>query len=98
MLFPLELSDEQWQEITPHLCGKLGDVGATATDNRLFIDAVLWIACTGQVWRQLPTRFGKWNTVYRRYKRWGKKGLWERVYDLFDRPELIYLLLIKPNW
>ena len=45
------LSDEQWERIAPELPGKVGDPGATAGDNRLFLEAVLWIARTGVPWR-----------------------------------------------
>jgi hypothetical protein len=54
------LNHEQWERIAPELPGKAGDPGATASDNRLFIEAVLWIARTGAPWRDLPSAFGKW--------------------------------------
>ena len=57
-----EMTDEQWDRIKDLLPGKPGDPGATARDNRLFIDAVLWIARTGARWRDLPERFGNWNS------------------------------------
>jgi putative transposase len=41
------LSEQQWERIAPELPGKAGDPGATAADNRLFVEAVLWIARTG---------------------------------------------------
>ncbi len=58
------LSEEQWDRIAPELPGKVGDPGATARDNRLFVEAVLWIAWTGAPWRDLPQEFGNWFTVY----------------------------------
>ena len=54
------LSEEQWDRIAPELPGKVGDPGATARDNRLFVEAVLWIARTGAPWRDLPQEFGNW--------------------------------------
>ncbi len=60
------LSNEQWERIAPELPGKVGDPGATARDNRLFVEAVLWIARTGAPWRDLPRQFGNWFTVYTR--------------------------------
>ncbi len=58
--------------IEPHLPGKARDPGRTGQDNRLFVNAVFWIARTGTPWRDLPGRFGLWNTVYRRFYRWCK--------------------------
>jgi transposase len=52
--------------------------GVTAKDNRLFIDTLLWIARTRARWRDLPVRFGPWNSVWRRFDRWSKRGVWER--------------------
>jgi len=54
------IRDDQWTRIEPLLPGKPGDPGHTAKDNRLFIDAVLWIGRTGAPWRDLPERYGKW--------------------------------------
>ncbi len=58
--------DEQWARIAPELPGKKGDPGKSGTDNRLFVEAVLWVARTGSPWRDLPDDFGKWSTVYTR--------------------------------
>ena len=52
------IKDDQWERIKDMLPGKVGQPGVTAKDNRLFIDAVLWIARTGAPWRDLPMRFG----------------------------------------
>ncbi len=52
------LSDEQWKKLSPLLLGKPGDPGATAQDNRLFLEAVLWIVRTGSPWRDLPSELG----------------------------------------
>ncbi len=54
-----ELTDEQWACIRDHLPGKAGDPGRTAADNRLFINAVLYVLKTGIPWDDLPPRFGK---------------------------------------
>ena len=75
------LSDEQWAKLENLLPGKASDRGVTARDNRLFLEAVLWINRTGAPWRDLPTRFGQWHRVYVRYNRWAHKGVWERVFE-----------------
>ena len=68
------LRNDQWERIKDLLPGKKGDPGKTGGDNRLFIEAVLWIARTGSPWRDLLPAFGNWHRVYTRYSRWGKKG------------------------
>ena len=54
-----EISDRAWAALAPHLAGKAGDVGRTGVDNRLFLNAVFWVARHGCAWRALPARFGK---------------------------------------
>ena len=73
------LRDDQWARIKGFLPGKASDRGVTASDNRLFVEAVLWIARTSSPWRDLPKRFGNWHRVYVRYDRWSKKGVWARL-------------------
>lgn len=75
----LVLRDDQWERIAPLLPGKKGDRGRTAVDNRLFVEAVLWVARTGAPWRDLPEAFGPWNSVYVRFRRWARAGIWDRV-------------------
>ena len=58
------LRDDQFDRIAALLPGKKGDPGRTGKDNRLFVEAVLWIARTGSPWRDLPAEFGLWNSVY----------------------------------
>ena len=87
------ISDEQWKRIENLLPGKPGDPGVTAKDNRLFIDAVLWIAKTGAPWRDLPERFGKWDTVWKRFDRWSRKGIWKRIFEALQDPDLEWLIV-----
>lgn len=88
------LSDGQWERIAALLPGKAGDRGVTAKDNRLFVEAVLWIARTGSPWRDLPEVFGHWHRVYVRYSRWGKSGVWARVLaSVSGVPDLEYLMV-----
>lgn len=88
-----EITDDSWNRIKNLLPGKQGDPGVTAKDNRLFVNAVLWIAKTGAPWRDLPERFGNWNSVWRRFDRWARKGVWERVFRELQDPDLEWLLL-----
>ena len=88
-----EITDDSWNRIKNLLPGREGDPGVTAKDNRLFVDAVLWIAKTGAPWRDLPERFGNWNSVWRRFDRWARKGAWERVFRELQDTDLEWLLL-----
>ena len=63
ILIRRELTDHQWRRIEKLVPGKKGDKGRAGEDNRLFVDAVLWILRTGAPWRFLPDEFGKWNSV-----------------------------------
>ena len=63
------LTDHQWEVLKNMIPGKAGDPGRTGNDNRLFLDAVLWMARTGAPWRDLPGSFGLWNTVWKRFSR-----------------------------
>jgi putative transposase len=76
----LLLSDAQWQRIEPLLPGKVSDRGATAKDNRRFVEAVLWIGRTGAPWRDLPPELGDWHNTHVRFSRWAQSGVWERVW------------------
>ena len=83
------LRDDQWDRIRDLLPGREGTVGVTARDNRLFVEAVLYrcrtgmpYRCrTGMPWRDLPERFGDGVQVHRRFSRWAKSGVWERVFQ-----------------
>jgi len=58
-LIRMMLRDEQWERIAPELPGKKSDPGATARDNRLFVEVISWSARVGAPWRDLPEEFGK---------------------------------------
>jgi transposase len=88
------LRDDQWERVKDFLPGKARDSGVTAANNRLFIEAVLWIARTGSPWRDLPEHFGNWHRVYVRYNRWSHKRTWTKVLAaVSDDPDLDYLMV-----
>ena len=74
------LNDAQWAIIEPHCLGKATDPGQTGRDPRVFVEAVLWIARTGAQWRDLPGDFGKWNSVFKRFRRWVKADAFYRIF------------------
>ena len=89
-----ELSDRQWERIADILPGKAGDPGRTGVDNRLFVHAVLWVLRSGAHWHDLPTRYGKYKSVHKRFTRWAKAGVWERVFAaLIKDPDNEYVML-----
>lgn len=89
-----ELTDSQWARIASILPGKVGDPGRTAGDNRLFVDGVLWVLRSGAHWHDLPARYGKWKSLHKRFSRWAKAGVWERVFEALIRdPRNEYLML-----
>ena len=89
-----ELTDAQWRRIERLVPGKKGDRGRAGEDNRRFVDAVLWLARAGAPWRDLPEELGHWNSVFQRFRRWAKKGVWERIFNaLVEHPDFEYLII-----
>ena len=74
------LRDDQWARMAELLPGRVGHVGGTARDNRLFVEAVLYRYRAGIPWRDLPERFGGWKNTHTRFSRWAKSGVWERAF------------------
>jgi transposase len=75
------LRDDQWEKIKNLLPGRAETVGVTAKDNRLFVEAVLYRYRAGIPWRDLPARFGDWNNIHRRHRRWSERGVWRKVFE-----------------
>lgn len=93
MLHRHAISDADWVRIENLLPGRPGEPGWLAVDNRLFVNAVLWIARTGAPWRDLPERLGNWNSTWRRFDRWARKGTWKRIFEALQDPDLEWLIL-----
>ena len=88
------LSDAHWSRIEHLLPGKKGDRGRTGADNRLFVDAVLWLARGATPWRDLPPELGHWKSVYTRFRRWSQAGVWERLFKALSvDPDFEYVLV-----
>jgi transposase len=82
-MLPVTLSDEQWQKILPILLAHPNVYVGQEHECRRFLSAVLWIARSGAQWRLLPTEYGYWNTVYRRFGRWTEQGVFEHLHQVF---------------
>ena len=75
---PVEVSDACWAHVQP-LLPPPAAVGRPPRDARAVLAGVLWILGTGASWRELPTAFGPWPTVYGRYRDWCATGLWPQL-------------------
>ncbi|MDH0125563.1 IS5 family transposase [Brucella intermedia GD04153] len=90
----LILRDDQWERLSVHIIGDERTRGSWSRDNRMFVEAVLWIVRTGSPWRDLPEVFGEWNSVFRRFSRWSHKGIWWRIFAaMSDDPDFEYLIV-----
>jgi transposase len=90
----LVLGDEQWDRIPGLIIGRPDQCGSTGRDNRMFVEGVLWIVRTGSPWRDLPDAFGEWNSVFRRFSRWSRKRVWQRVFEaMSDDPDFEDLII-----
>lgn len=72
-----ELTQEQWNSIKPLIPR---GPGRPSKNTRRFVNAVLFVAKTGVPWRDLPTRYGKWKTVYNRFRNWAKNDRWLDIF------------------
>ena len=89
-----ELSKAQFELIADLLPGKAGDRGRTAVDNHLFINGVMWVLRSGSFWRDMPARYGNWKSHHKRFTRWAKNGVWERVFErLIKDPKNFYVMI-----
>ncbi|QXH49595.1 IS5 family transposase [Pseudomonas fakonensis] len=68
-----ELSDEHWG-IVADLFATNQRTGRPRVDDRLMLNGVLWVLCSGAAWRDMPERFGPWSTVYQRFRDWRNQG------------------------
>lgn len=73
-----DLSEAEWVRLEPHLPGNVGRGGRWKC-HRTVINGILFRLRTGIPWRDLPSRFGKWQTVHGRHHRWSADGTWARV-------------------
>ena len=89
-----DITDGAWELVEPLLPGQRGQWGGLAEDNRRFVNAVFWILRTGAPWRDLPTDYGNWNSVAKRFYRWVESGLWEKILEqIVDDPDYEWLMI-----
>jgi transposase len=82
-MYPSDLTDGQWAKLEPLLREPRGARHAEGRPRkyplRRVVDAVLYVVKTGCQWRQMPTDFPPWQTVYQQFRAWRESGVWERV-------------------
>jgi transposase len=93
-----DISDALFKKIQQYLPGEKGKIGRPATDNLLFLNAVLWIIRTGAPWRDLPPEYGGWKNTHRRFCRWRDKGIWEKLLEVFIEFKDYEVLMIDSTY
>ena len=82
----MKISEAQYERIAGHFPIQRGNV---RTENRDFINAILYMAENGCKWRGLPPEFGKWETIYKKFSRWAKSGVIQRIFAALQAEEII---------
>ena len=73
------LSDAEWAAIEPHL--PRGRSGARRVDDRRVVSGIVHMLRSGARWRDCPAEYGPYTTVYNRYNRWARAGVWLRIFE-----------------
>nr|WP_318035267.1 IS5 family transposase [Rhizobium ruizarguesonis] len=76
-----DLSDAEWRIIGALLPAERGRKSRPALDNRLFLNGMLHVLRVGCPWRDMHERYGKWNSVYVRFRRWAEQGVWDALLE-----------------
>lgn len=76
-----ELTDDEWERICSLFPVRgAGTKGRPYNDIRTTVNGIIWLARSGAPWRDLPERYGKWNTVYKCFAKWQKYGIFEKIF------------------
>ena len=74
-----QFTNDQWERVDPLLPSNEGRKGRPFEDNRRVVEGIVYRYRTGIPWRDLPERFGPWQTVWKRHRRYAVDGTWDRV-------------------
>ena len=77
-----EITDEEWEQIKPYIPEEqaAGLRGRPSKDSRTMLNGIFWILRSGAAWRDLPERYGPWQTVYKRFVKWSEAGIFEKIF------------------
>ena len=68
--------------------------GVPRVNDRRVLNGIFWVLRSGAPWRDLPKEFGNWNSVFQRFRRWAKKGVWQSLFNaLVEDPDFEYLII-----
>ena len=87
-----DLSEVEWRLIQPLLPNK--PRGVARVDDRRVVNGIFYVLRTGSPWRDLPERYGPYTTVYNRFNRWARKGIWLKVFEALaaSSPQSMHLI------
>jgi transposase len=87
-----DLTDGEWSIIARLLPNKAR--GVPRQDDRRVLNGIFWTLRTGSPWRDLPERYGRYTTIYNRYNRWAKAGVWLRIFERLagQSPDSLHLI------
>lgn len=78
-----DLTDFEWESIKPHLPNK--SRGVPRVDDRRVLNGIFWCLRSGAPWADMPARYGPPTTIYNRFNRWRKAGVWDRLMDAITK-------------
>lgn len=78
-----DFSERQWQQLQPHLPSN-PHRGHTYVEHRRVLNGIIWRLKTGAPWRDIPERYGPWQTCYDRFVRWSRNGTWQQILSLLQ--------------
>ena len=96
-MMTITLPDDQWRRIYQFLlnCSNIYVRNESAT--RIFVESVLWVTRSGAQWRLIPTAYGNWNSIYKRFERWCAKGIFTQMHHHFASDPDMEWLVINSN-
>ncbi len=88
-----KIGQAQWRRIYAFLKAHPNVYAGKQEACRRFVEGVHWVLRTGAQWRELPARYGNWNSVYKRFARWEEKGVWQAMHQAFAQdPDMEHVI------